>query len=372
MSGLTIALGILGGAGLSAGGSALSAGQAGSADDTARRRARSSGGTVTSEVNPLSNPLIAMIVSQSLARFGVVEPSILQGIGPLGRTIEAIRSSGLTGQEQFGAIALLRDLQTDMAGQGVDIFGRPKPAISLEEAEMKFRQSFSHQFIRQFGGFETFGELLAAEQQYQQTVGPQVERLNQIAQLSGGRQLAVETALSQITGNAAQLADFDSLLQGERTRLLRDFDTERTRALSSANFGGFNPAGTLERLEDSRQDIDLLALERAAGLSNARTGSLANAAALLGSLDPTANAGQLNIPLLSQTGGTAQLQQQAGSGASALGTGLQGIGSGITSAALLAALTGDGSTTGATAPASGAVSGSGGMGLLNPAWFGIG
>lgn len=270
--------------------------EAESAASRARRRARSTSSLVASEINPLANPLIALIVSQSLARFGMVDPSIVQQAGPIGRTIEAIRAAGLTGAEQFGAIALIRDLQEGMSS------GRYTP----EQAEEAFRANFSHQFIRQFGGFETFGELLQADAAYQQQAQAQLQQLNQIAQLSGGRQAAVEAALSQVTQQASQLADFDSILAAERGRLERSFGDERTRILSAANFGGFNPAATLQELERGRQDLDLLALERAAGLSNARTGSLGNAAALIAALDPTAPVTQMNLAqFLPQTGGIA-------------------------------------------------------------------
>lgn len=325
-------LGALIGAGGQIGGGLLS--QEGQEDGRAElAKIRGSGLLVTNPV-ALQDPILAAVYAQALGQLGIVQPSLIENARPINQVVNQARASGRFSVSMLGA--------------------RTRPfeeAIALIESGVSFddpriaRLTSRNQggWILLEGGFEAGPEglrkLLEADREYLDQVGPIVQNLEAIRSAGLERTGLVNEALLSLTQQAAAGSDFDALREAERVRLQREIEDRRRSALSTANFGGFNPGRALEDISELETDADLVATERATSLALGEQGVLSNALALLNALNPANIAPPTaGVP----TPGQAVLTGASGGGSGAAGAGVSGgattIGNTISSLGLLSLL----------------------------------
>lgn len=266
MSGLYSALAIGGGALLSAGGT-VAGGILSKPDDPKQ--------VLPQGFNPASLPLNALSTLDLLASLGLFSPeSVLPQAGPLQQVVNQFRANVPA---------------TFRYPNGVKDF-------------LAGKDSAGARLVARQGGFNSVAEAHAAQAQFDQNIAPRLAELQQIATLSGSRQVDVERQLREIAANPLSLT---GIRDAELARLNRQLDERQTSALRSASTGGFNPGRQLEGIENLRSDADLDALTRAVSLLAGQGQSIQN----LNALNPANRAQQFGVNV---TGQSAPQFSQAG------------------------------------------------------------
>lgn len=274
--------------------------------------------------DPSSDPLTALNALDILASQGVFAPdSILSQAGPLQQAIQRFQA------------------QTPLGGRTRDR-GRRQRTIqafldpSSEAARMDPDARAAAEAIAVAGGFRSVQEAHQAQQQFEQSVLPRLQSLEEIAGLSRMRGLDVQRQLAEITKGFSPL-DFESLLQGQTRRLERGFDERENEILRQANTAGFNPGGQLRGLEQRREDIDLAAITNAIGLLSGQSGAIGQQIGILEALNPsnraqnlTPGVQQFRIP--QSIGAPTVFQPQTDPFGSAVASASQILGGGLISA----------------------------------------
>lgn len=225
--------------------------------------------------DPSSDPLVALNTLDLLASQGVFAPeSVLSQAGPLQQAVQAFSGTTPTGGRNRDRGRRDQAIAEFLAGQdtaGADIIARA-------------------------GGFGSVREAHEAQAQFEAALGPRLNNLREIADLSRRRSLDSNRQLTDLVA-ALRPLDFESVREGEQARIGRELDERRTEALRSANAAGFNPAGALEAIEELRGDSELDAITRAINVLGGQVQANTGQAALLQALDP-ANRSQSLAPAL--------------------------------------------------------------------------
>lgn len=283
---------------------------------------------LSTQTVPEADPLLAALRGDLLTQFGLVDPTLLTASSPFSQAVAARRAQpGRDDLKNFAigtAESVLRQIQADprlreaLLQEGDDalvrfgILGSERPGVTLAGLQR----------IAAAAGFESFRDLVTAEEQFQQVVPQRIAEQERLAGLSRGRTLQAQEGLATLLANlpAADASALAALRQDERERILREsdraFDEQRGELLRAANFGGFNPGRAVgdleERRELTRQSSDLDALSRAVALIQAQQGLAGTQAGLLTALDPAQSAQQAAIAA-AQTLSAGQRSQFQGS-----------------------------------------------------------
>ena len=331
-----MALMMLGSAGLQAGGAA-----AGAAGQQMRSPAS------TPAYNPATAPLLALASLNQLAQFGVFDPSLVDIAGPQDRAIQALRAQGVAGgfgdlggqgrldntvrainsassfverartegftigelgKKGTGDKARLvdREIETGVpakislpgkkARQAIRDLGYTiGDRISAEEAAamstddlltLSGQNKLDKRAQRMFAssGFGSVGDLIDAELEFGNALTGALGQVEGRATRSREQAELAQQQLFDLLSSGA--ADVDQLREDELARQRIFTDEFRQNAIREANFGGFNPAGGLERAAELEETSQNAALQRAVGLLSGATTS----ANLLNALDPTSAA----------------------------------------------------------------------------------
>jgi hypothetical protein len=267
---------------------------------------------------------------QNLSSLGLFDPTSLLQASPVQRLIGAINASGESQKSKRKAMASLNLLLTGttrvttpkkkrgidekiagVVGGTLGIPGGDKLLKGLKKGlkkapggkqlliggkKVKKGQKVKtgdtkrvQRMISAFTPYNTFEELMQAEQQFQMNIEPLMAAAQEdtARNLQHRRDLEAQTK-RVLSGLPDTSAAGISELQGRfQEQLLREIGKAENRALSAANFGNFNPGAQLEQFEEFRHDSDLAAMQRAMSLIGGQQGLAAQELGLLRSgLDP--------------------------------------------------------------------------------------